>query len=135
MLFLGAQLSYKTFSSSSENQEKIPGVETNPPPCPSPDAAIDISLTFVRIKLKGNCKYIVIPAIFQNCQVKSNYCSFVKWPMFPISLVLFMSYIFHVTCISYVILMYYVCNTLLRNHWQWHVNRRVQSSHQEIKLI
>ena len=36
VLFLGAQLSYKTFSSSSENWEKTPGVETNPPPGPSP---------------------------------------------------------------------------------------------------
>ena len=31
VLFLGAQLSNKTFSFSSENQEKTPGVETNPP--------------------------------------------------------------------------------------------------------
>ena len=30
--------------------------------------------------------------------------------------------------------MYYVRNTLLRNHWQWRVNRRVRSSCQEIKL-
>ena len=36
VLFLGAKLSYKTFSSSSENWEKTPGVETNPPPSPSP---------------------------------------------------------------------------------------------------
>ena len=31
VLFPGAQLSNKTFSFSSENQEKTPGVETNPP--------------------------------------------------------------------------------------------------------
>ena len=31
--------------------------------------------------------------------------------------------------------MYYVRNTLLRNHWQWRVNRRVRSSCQEIKLL
>ena len=31
VLFLGAQLSNKTFSFSSENQEKTPGIETNPP--------------------------------------------------------------------------------------------------------
>ena len=36
VLFLGVQLSYKTFSSSSENWEETPGVETNPPPGPSP---------------------------------------------------------------------------------------------------
>ena len=31
VLFLWAQLSNKTFSFSSENQEKMPGIETNPP--------------------------------------------------------------------------------------------------------
>ena len=31
VLFLGAQLSNKTFSFRSENQEKMPGIETNPP--------------------------------------------------------------------------------------------------------
>ena len=31
VLFLRAQLSNETFSFSSENKEKIPGVETNPP--------------------------------------------------------------------------------------------------------
>ena len=31
VLFLGAQLSNKTFSFCSENQEKMPGIETNPP--------------------------------------------------------------------------------------------------------
>ena len=30
VLFLRAQLSNKTFSFSSENQEKTPGIETNP---------------------------------------------------------------------------------------------------------
>ena len=32
VLFLRAKPSNKTFSFSSENKEKIPGVETNPPP-------------------------------------------------------------------------------------------------------
>ena len=32
-------------------------------------------------------------------------------------------------------LMYYVRNTLLRNHWQWRVNRKVRSSRQEMKLL
>ena len=31
VLFLGAQLSNKTLSFSSENHEKMPGIETNPP--------------------------------------------------------------------------------------------------------
>ena len=31
VLFLGAQLSNKTLSFSSENHEKTPGIETNPP--------------------------------------------------------------------------------------------------------
>ena len=41
MLFLGEQPSCKKFSSGSENQEKTPGVETNPPPCPCPDFSAD----------------------------------------------------------------------------------------------
>ena len=31
--------------------------------------------------------------------------------------------------------MYYVRNTLLKNHWQWRVDGRVRSSRQEIKLL
>ena len=92
VLFLRAQLSNKTFSFNSEKKEKVPGV----------------SLTFTWImqmkkvwaRVKGNCKYILMPAVFQNRQVN---CSFVKWPMFPILLVLPMLYIFLVICISYVI--------------------------------
>ena len=44
VLFLRAQLSNETFSFSSENKEKIPGVETNPL-----SAAIHIILTFTWI--------------------------------------------------------------------------------------
>ena len=102
VLFLRAKPSNKTFSFSSENKEKIPGVETNPL-----SAAIHIILTFTWImqmkkvwaQVKGNCKYILTPAVFQNHQVN---CSFVEWPMFPILLVLPMLYLFLVICISYV---------------------------------
>ena len=31
--------------------------------------------------------------------------------------------------------MYYVRNTLLRNHWQWCANRRVRSCHQELTSL
>ena len=41
MSFLGEQPSCKKFSSGSENQEKTPDVETNPPPCPCPDFSAD----------------------------------------------------------------------------------------------
>ena len=100
VLFLGVQLSYKTFSSSSENWEKTPGVETNPPPGPSPQVWLlyrSCKLKRCELELKGNCKYIVTPAIFPNCQVN---CSFVKWPMFPILLVLLMLYII-ISCYLY----------------------------------
>ena len=37
------------------------------------------------LKLKGNCKYILKPAVFQNRQVN---CSLIEWPMFAMLLVL-----------------------------------------------
>ena len=91
----------------------------------------------IRISCYSYCLLFVFPVIRIPCY--SYFLLFVlpviRIPCYSYSLLFVFPLLFPILLLVVSFLMYLVRNTLLRNYWQWRVNRRVRSSRKEIKLL